>query len=129
MRGRRCAVFGRAVGEAVSFSPQAAASSPMGSSAQAGAESQLSRDRIITPAELSKHNSRDDCWVAIYGSVYDFTDFLEEHPAGVEVRLNACARLSGVGGCKNVCWSVPDRSNVNVHGCFRSQILTRLATN
>ena len=35
-------------------------------------------------AELQKHNTPDDCWVAIHGMVYDLTDFADEHPAGAQ---------------------------------------------
>ena len=40
--------------------------------------------RRITTEELTQHNSRDDCWIAIHGSVYDLTDFAEEHPPGAK---------------------------------------------
>lgn len=38
----------------------------------------------ITMEVLGKHNSDDDCWIAINGKVYDLTEFAEEHPAGPE---------------------------------------------
>jgi predicted heme/steroid binding protein len=38
--------------------------------------------RYFTPEEVSKHNSRDDCWLISHGNVYDVTPFLESHPAG-----------------------------------------------
>lgn len=38
----------------------------------------------ITMEELSQHDSPEDCWVAIHGTVYDLTDFAEEHPPGAE---------------------------------------------
>jgi len=41
----------------------------------------------ISVAELSKHKGEDSCWVAIDGNVYDFTHFLDEHPAGAEAIL------------------------------------------
>jgi len=41
--------------------------------------------RIITLEELSKHKSDDDMWMAINGSVYDVTNFLDDHPGGDEV--------------------------------------------
>merc|ERR1712165_216345 len=37
--------------------------------------------RDISMNELSQHNTEDDCWVAIFGNVYDLTSFAEEHPA------------------------------------------------
>jgi cytochrome b involved in lipid metabolism len=50
----------------------------------------------VTRAELARHASEDDCWVALYGEVYDFTDFLEDHPAGAE----AITRFAGTDGTK-----------------------------
>jgi len=40
------------------------------------------------------HASADDCWVALHGKVYDFTSFLEEHPAGPE----SIVKLGGTDG-------------------------------
>ncbi len=45
----------------------------------------------ITLQELSKHNSRNDCWMAINGKVYDVTSFIEEHPGG-EAILQGCGK-------------------------------------
>ena len=42
----------------------------------------------------ARSTSEDDCWVALYGEVYDFTDFLEDHPAGAE----AITRFAGTDG-------------------------------
>lgn len=36
----------------------------------------------ITFEEVSKHNNARDCWVILYGKVYDLTEFLPEHPGG-----------------------------------------------
>merc|ERR1712086_1171425 len=36
----------------------------------------------IAHSELKKHNTEEDCWVAIHGYVYDLTDFAEDHPPG-----------------------------------------------
>jgi succinate dehydrogenase/fumarate reductase flavoprotein subunit len=54
------------------------------------------RRATVTRAELAKHASETDCWVALYGEVYDFTDFLEDHPAGAE----AITRFAGTDGTK-----------------------------
>ena len=48
--------------------------------------------RIITEDELKSHNSEASCWVALYGKVYDFTEFLEEHPAGAESILEQAGK-------------------------------------
>lgn len=41
----------------------------------------------VTKDELSKHNKREDCWMAFRGRVYNVTAYLEFHPGGSEVLL------------------------------------------
>lgn len=36
------------------------------------------KDRVITLAEVSRHDSPQDCWVVIYDRVYDITTFFDE---------------------------------------------------
>jgi Cytochrome b involved in lipid metabolism len=50
---------------------------------------------------LSQHSSKDDCWIAIHGYVYDLTDFAEEHPAGSESIYNLCG-TDGTGAFQAV---------------------------
>jgi len=95
-----CAVFGRRAGMAVPLPPR-------------GDEKKMKEDvkeevkededapvtaaaATVTRAELARHASEDDCWVALYGEVYDFTDFLEDHPAGAE----AITRFAGTDGTR-----------------------------
>jgi cytochrome b involved in lipid metabolism len=35
-----------------------------------------------TLAEVAKHKTKDDCWVAVNGKVLDVTKFLPDHPGG-----------------------------------------------
>jgi cytochrome b involved in lipid metabolism len=37
---------------------------------------------LFTAEELSRHNSPEDCWVALFGTVYDLTEFSKHHPGG-----------------------------------------------
>lgn len=47
-----------------------------------------------TLEEVAKHNTAKDCWLVIYGKVYDVTRFLDEHPGGDEVMLNVTGKDS-----------------------------------
>ncbi|KAK0508121.1 hypothetical protein JMJ35_009205 [Cladonia borealis] len=47
--------------------------------------------QIFDAAEVRKHNDESSCWVILYGSVYDVTDFLPNHPGGRKIIL----RLAG----------------------------------
>lgn len=39
-------------------------------------------EKAISMAEVAKHATPQDCWVAVDGGVYDVTEFLDEHPGG-----------------------------------------------
>mmetsp|Transcript_39432 Transcript_39432/g.99222 ORF Transcript_39432/g.99222 Transcript_39432/m.99222 type:complete len:132 (+) Transcript_39432:123-518(+) len=42
--------------------------------------------REISEAELAKHNTEEDCWIALHDLVLELPkDFLEEHPGGGDV--------------------------------------------
>ncbi|KAL5514214.1 hypothetical protein ACEPAG_2302 [Sanghuangporus baumii] len=45
------------------------------------------RVRIYTADDVSRHNSRDSCWVSRNGKVYDVTGFLADHPGGEDYIL------------------------------------------
>jgi cytochrome b involved in lipid metabolism len=49
-------------------------------------------DSHYTLAELAVHNQVDDCWMAIDGSVYDFTRYLSQHPAPPALMLAWCGK-------------------------------------
>ncbi|EGT31400.1 hypothetical protein CAEBREN_18814 [Caenorhabditis brenneri] len=42
--------------------------------------------------ELMKHNTQDDCWVHLFGTVYDVTKYLEFHPGGIPELLRGAGR-------------------------------------
>ena len=43
--------------------------------------------RTYTREEIAKHTTADDCWVILFGKVYDVTNFLPDHPGGTEAPL------------------------------------------
>ncbi|XP_063977080.1 uncharacterized protein LOC135162484 [Diachasmimorpha longicaudata] len=49
-------------------------------------------ETIISLKQLSRHDRRDDCWIAIYDRVYDCTDFIAKHPGGQDVILEYAGR-------------------------------------
>ena len=49
------------------------------------------QNRKISTKELNSHNKRHDCWITLYGKVYDVSVFLEKgHPGGRDPLLE-CA--------------------------------------
>jgi cytochrome b involved in lipid metabolism len=44
--------------------------------------------KIVSHAELAKHSSDGDVWMAVHGLVYDVTTFMPQHPGGHEVGAN-----------------------------------------
>lgn len=49
---------------------------------------------VITLSDLSKHNDKSDCWIALHSKIWDITDFIDEHPGGPEsafsLSLDSC---------------------------------------
>ncbi len=45
----------------------------------------------ITKEELAKHSTKDTCWLAISGKVYDVTKYISSHPGG-EAILEGCGK-------------------------------------
>lgn len=50
------------------------------------------KPRVITPEELARHDTTDDCWMAIEGKVYDFTDYIPDHPTPPDVMAPWCGK-------------------------------------
>jgi|CXWL01.1.fsa_nt_gi cytochrome b involved in lipid metabolism len=49
-------------------------------------------DRAISAAELARHASAQDCWMAIEGGVYDLTGYIALHPAAARVLIEWCGK-------------------------------------
>eukprot|EP00252_Welwitschia_mirabilis_P018138 TRINITY_DN40366_c0_g1_i1.p1 TRINITY_DN40366_c0_g1~~TRINITY_DN40366_c0_g1_i1.p1 ORF type:complete len:143 (+),score=38.40 TRINITY_DN40366_c0_g1_i1:336-764(+) len=52
----------------------------------------MEEQKVFSLAEVANHTSKDDCWVVIHGKVYDVSKFLEEHPGGEEVLVEASGK-------------------------------------
>lgn len=39
---------------------------------------------VFKLSDLSKHNGKSDCWIALHSKIWDITDFIDEHPGGPE---------------------------------------------
>lgn len=48
-------------------------------------------------AEVAEHDSLDSCWMAIEGKVYDFTDYIPEHPTPPRIMEIWCGREATEG--------------------------------
>ena len=62
-------------------------SAPAGSSAASSSDAKTADaapQRVVTGAELARHNTERDCWIAVGGTVYDVSAFLPDHPGGPE---------------------------------------------
>ena len=79
-----CTVFGTVVGKKIDIKPRASFQQMNQNNGQGLAKETTIDLPKLTMNELEKHNSEEDCWIAINGKVYDLTDFAEEHPAGPE---------------------------------------------
>jgi cytochrome b involved in lipid metabolism len=44
---------------------------------------------VFSLEEVAKHNTKEDCWLAIEGNVYNVTEFIPAHPGG-EALLQGC---------------------------------------
>lgn len=45
------------------------------------------KQQDLTLEDVAQHKSLDDCWVVLYGKVFDVTNFLDKHPGGKAVLL------------------------------------------
>ncbi|KAL7908881.1 putative fumarate reductase/succinate dehydrogenase [Trichoderma velutinum] len=84
-------------GAAAGSAPAQVAEKPAASSAGAKEASSKPKafsipEKEYTMEEIAKHNKKDDLWVVVKGVVLDLTNWLEEHPGGVNAILNFMGR-------------------------------------
>ena len=49
-------------------------------------------DATYTIDEVAKHATSADCWSAVRGSVYNFTNWIAQHPHGADDILGMCGK-------------------------------------
>lgn len=54
-------------------------------------------ERTYTLQDIARHHTVDDCWMAIAGQVYDFSQFIPEHPAPVATMAAWCGKEATPG--------------------------------
>mmetsp|Transcript_120085 Transcript_120085/g.299554 ORF Transcript_120085/g.299554 Transcript_120085/m.299554 type:complete len:1223 (-) Transcript_120085:541-4209(-) len=102
-----CTVFGRHVGLSLPIQEQSARPTSVAASLfeegdQSGIQSfehKLTNTKAnIGYQELAQHKTREQrSWVALYGNVYDLTDYIDEHPGGTE----AITDVAGIDGTEH----------------------------
>lgn len=50
------------------------------------------KDLAVSSRELARHNTAADCWMAIEGKVYDFTNYIPKHPTPPGVVTQWCGK-------------------------------------
>jgi len=79
-----CTVFGRHVGMALPIRTGTISTptTPLPAAAEPETAAAPSALRRISQEELERHRADGDLWVALYGQVYDLTEYVWEHPGG-----------------------------------------------
>jgi L-lactate dehydrogenase (cytochrome) len=47
---------------------------------------------MLSMDDVAKHNSKEDCWVVLYGKAYDLTKFARVHPGGAKLIIDAAGK-------------------------------------
>ncbi|KAF4674429.1 fumarate reductase [Perkinsus olseni] len=81
-----CAVFGKRIGDRLPVEGHIDVDQPR------QPEQRAPTRKSVGLVELAGHNSPSDCWIALYGSVYDFSDYSSEHPGGSSAIEEGCGK-------------------------------------
>lgn len=52
---------------------------------------------VYTLEQVAEHDTLDDCWMVIRGRVYDFTDYIPEHPTRPAILEPWCGKEATEG--------------------------------
>jgi cytochrome b involved in lipid metabolism len=55
-------------------------------------KSAAEKGRLVSLDEIARHGKATDCWMAIEGGVYDFTDYISVHPTAPAVLTKWCGK-------------------------------------
>ena len=76
-----------------------------------------STGRVISLKECQEHVREDDCWLVINGKALDVTDFMDEHPGGLDILLQStgavqpgCSARAAVRQCSQLLCAGKDAS-------------------
>jgi cytochrome b involved in lipid metabolism len=76
--------------------PAVTSTPPIGSGPQIPEDSLVPAD-AYTLTDLAEHNTPEDCWLAIDGTVYDITEFPVSHTGGAEAINMWCGQDASNG--------------------------------
>jgi cytochrome b involved in lipid metabolism len=76
----------------VAFAASAATVAALAVLSREGEEFAAEKTRVISHQELARHNTADDCWMAIEGNVYDFTSYIPLHPTPPQIMTDWCGK-------------------------------------
>lgn len=49
-------------------------------------------EKSYSLVEVATHNSKESCWAAVNGKVYDLTSWISKHPGGESAILSICGK-------------------------------------
>ncbi|KAF2446256.1 hypothetical protein P171DRAFT_430446 [Karstenula rhodostoma CBS 690.94] len=52
----------------------------------------MSESTLFSTPEIASHSTRDDCWIVIHGKVYNVTEYVRDHPGGVDVLIDMAGK-------------------------------------
>lgn len=84
---------------------------------QESKSSALTANERYTLVEVARHNQRNNCWMVIGGSVYDFSTYLPEHPADLAVMLRWCGM--------EATWAFETKAKGRSHSRYATQLLAK----